>query len=1131
MNLVAKAGLPTKRLRARFSARATLSAVSKRLARMRRPLTGPRHIAARSAALLIIALLLVGAWAVALWLQAWQAQRDAAASLAMASEAVAAAIDGPLEHFVTLTDGVRATDFQPPDRVAVTARLLRLQSALPHVGATFMVAANGQLLAASGPLPSGETFVGEAAWFRRALADNPKPLALQRVDASWLRAGPTAIITRAVRDSSGHPAGLVGAVLCLDELAQVARPGWLSPDVSIGLQGADGTSILDLPGQPGEAQTLDGVAIAGTRLIAAFDRLAGSPSQVAAVAGLGVADATLQARTDHDLAVRRQWPDYAKGLGTLGVCLLAVWVVCLGLALTVRSRRGADPAAAENGFGVDWQVELDRRGEVVAVHGYAPDMLRGAVGRKLLDVLAAVPGGEAARSWSEALEAHAAIESLTIALPTADGQERMQRVRIDPLPDGRLLCIGRDVTSELRAEARAEAAAAERGAARAEAELITGDRDRVLAALGHDVRTPMNSIMGICALLLESELEQEQRTWLERIRASCEALLAMLNGLLEIAGGEVGGGGLQREEIDVVSLVQEVAEVLEPQARDKGLDLRTRFDDLVRGQWMADPTRLRQVLFNLLGNAIKFTSSGHVEVRVAALAGGTGAQGGAIQPGTANHPGVTLKIAVSDTGPGILPEERDIIFERFRRGGVPVGSGHEGLGLGLALCRENATLMDGALTVESALGVGSEFTFEFPAERVADAGRVLPFSGRTALIVGDEDAICRTVTGALADLGITVETAPDGYLGLALAERMEAQRGALDLVMVRSDLVGMPADVFVVRLHSTTFVSRTQFVWLGEGGGSAEVDALVPGPVDPFMAVSAARQLLGQRSPLDVLEPAALLARGGRILLVEDDRVNQSLLAAALSRRGFSVFVADNGEEAVRLASRDSFDGIVMDIQLPQIDGFEATRRIRGLRGRVADIPIVALTALKGPFLRKRCDEAGFTAMLEKPVNLDRLGATLRRCIADERKAGDAVPPPDHSVAAPGDVHVVEVSVPFLEEMVTVIGIDRSRACIADFIADAVPRCIRLRELVPGWEVDAILRSCEEISGIAETCGATGLGDVLEQIAGAVTRNDRQAVAPLLERLEMVTRRLGPVLTACLDEVARRWLSRDTKAA
>jgi signal transduction histidine kinase/CheY-like chemotaxis protein len=1096
-------------------------AVANRLARMCGPVFSPVRFASRSAALLVIALLLLGAWAVAASLQAWQVQRDAAASLAMAGQAVAAAIDAPLQRFIDLTDGLRGADFQPPDRVAVTARLLRLQSSLPHVGATFMVAANGQLLAASGPLPSAETFVGEAAWFRRALADNPKPLVVQRVDASWLRAGPTVLVTRVVADSAGRQAGLVGAVLRLEDLAQLARPAWLPPEVAIALHGADGTTILDLPGadfpdEHGAAPPLDGIAGFGARLMSALDRLTDVPGQIAATTKLAIADATLRARADADLALRRQWPDHARGLRTLGLWLLAVWGFCLVLVFSFRAQRGgAAPAAAANGFGVDWQVELDQRGEIIAVHGYAPDVLREAVGRKLLDVLAAAPGGEAARRLTEALEAQTAIDSMTLAAPAADGQERMLRVRVDPLPDGRLLCGGRDVTSELRAEARAEAAAAERGAAEAQAEVITGDRDRVLAALGHDVRTPMNSIMGICALLLESELEQEQRTWLERIRASCEALLAMLNGLLEIAGGEVGGGGLQREEIDVVSLVQEVAEVLEPQARDKGLDLRTRFDDLVRGQWMVDPTRLRQVLFNLLGNAVKFTASGHVEVRVAA-------------PPVPESGTPSLKIAVSDTGPGIVPEERDIIFERFRRGGVPIGSGHEGLGLGLALCRENAVLMDGSLTLESALGVGSEFTFEFPAERVADAGRVLPFAGRTALIVGDEDAMCRTIAGALADLGITVETAPDGYLGLALAERMEAQRGALDLVLVRSELAGMPAEVFVIRLHAATFGSRTELVWLGEGG-AAEVDAIVPAPVDPFAAVTVARQLLGQRSPLDVLEPAALLARGGRILLVEDDRVNQSLLAAALTRRGFSVFVASNGEEAVRLASRDSFDAVVMDIQLPQIDGFEATRRIRGLRGRVADIPIVALTALKGPFLRKRCDEAGFTAMLEKPVNLDRLGATLRRCIADGRRVGDVPPPPDRPGV--GGDPPVDVSVPFLEEMVAVIGIDRARACIADFIADAVPRCRRLGELVPGWEVDAILRSCEEISGIAETCGATGLGDVLEEIAGAVTRNDRLAVLPLMARLETATRRLEPTLTASLDDVARRWASRGSQAA
>ena len=186
----------------------------------------------------------------------------------------------------------------------------------------------------------------------------------------------------------------------------------------------------------------------------------------------------------------------------------------------------------------------------------------------------------------------------------------------------------------------------------------------MLAALGHDVRTPMNSIMGICSLLLDSELEQEQRIWLERIRASCEALLAMLNGLLEIASGEVGGSGLQVDEVDVIGLVQEVTDTLLPQARDKGLELKTRYDDLLRGHWLIDPTRLRQVLFNLVGNAIKFTASGHVEIRASAVTDDAGA--------------TSIKLAVSDTGPGIAPEDRTRIFERFKRGRDQRTSGPRG---------------------------------------------------------------------------------------------------------------------------------------------------------------------------------------------------------------------------------------------------------------------------------------------------------------------------------------------------------------------------------------------------------------------------------------------------------------------
>jgi CheY-like chemotaxis protein len=384
---------------------------------------------------------------------------------------------------------------------------------------------------------------------------------------------------------------------------------------------------------------------------------------------------------------------------------------------------------------------------------------------------------------------------------------------------------------------------------------------------------------------------------------------------------------------------------------------------------------------------------------------------------------------------------------------------------------------------------------------------------------------------------LIVETAPDGYLGMALAERIEAQRGALDLVIVQGRLIGMSAEVFAVRLRDTGFGRLAVIIWLGEGGEKARVDAIVPLPVDPYQVASLAEELLAQRSPFEVLEPMASVVRGGRILVVDDDKVNQALLVAALSRRGFSAFVASDGDEAVRLASRDSFDAILMDIQMPGRDGFDATRWIRGLRGRVSTIPIIALTGLKGPMMRKRCAEAGFTAVLEKPINLDRLGATLRRWIQGDgasvqlpRDAGSRERLEGQSVAYTQD-HSADVSKEFLHEMVAVVGMQRARACVAEFIADASARCMRLGELLPGWEASTIVRNCEEISGLAETCGAIGLGEVLEEIADVVTRNDRSRAEVLVYRLEEVTARLGPAMAACLDDIARRWSGRGEKAA
>ena len=920
------------------------------------------------------------------------------------------------------------------------------------------------------------------------------PLALQRAN-SWLRSGPAAVLTRVVRDPPGKAIGLIGAELRTEDLARLVGHTWLGPGVSIELRGVGNSAIL--PGQTAPPPSLPATAgqddwLLGTSLLMGLNRLLGIPAQLSVTEPLRSVDVTVTAHMDTDLALKSPWLG-PRVIGILGGYLLAVWVTCLVLAVASRSNGERLAPVYPKGFGADWQVDLDKRGNMAATHGHAPDRLREATGQPLLTALGLEPLGDTARRIGEAIEARSRQDGIHVSFATEDGQDRVHRLSIEWLPDGRCVCLGRDVTSEVRLAAKLEVAASSSQAAQDEAAMVARDRDRVLAALGHDVRTPMNSIMGICSLLLDSELEHEQRIWLERIRASCEALLAMLNGLLEIASGEVGSAGLQIDEVDVIGLVREVAETLAPQARDKGLELKTRYDDLLRGQWQVDPTRLRQVLFNLVGNAIKFTACGHVEVRASAVADATGA--------------TSIKLAVSDTGPGIAPEDRAAIFERYRRGGGRENASHEGLGLGLALCNENAVLMGGALTVESALGVGSEFTFEFPADRVSLTLRNRRFAGRTALLVGDEDARARAIASQLADAGMTVETAPDGYLGMALAERIEAQRGALDLVIVHGGLVGMSAEAFVIRLRHTSFGNLTVVIWLGDGGEKIQVDAIVPLPADPYQVASRAQQLLAQRSPFEVLEPMASAVRGGRILVVEDDKVNQALLVAALSRRGFSAFVASDGDEAVRLASRDSFDAILMDIQMPERDGFEATRRIRSLRGRAATIPIIAVTGLRGPMMRKRCAEGGFTAVLEKPVNLDQLGATLRRFIQGDagsaqllRDAASALGPDGQPVAIARD-YSADVSQIFLEEMVAVVGMERARACVAEFVADAPARCMRLSELLPGWEASAIVRNCGEIRGLAETCGAVGLAEVLEELADAVTRNDRSRAEVLMREV------------------------------
>src|SRR6185437_3191950 len=337
---------------------------------------------------------------------------------------------------------------------------------------------------------------------------------------------------------------------------------------------------------------------------------------------------------------------------------------------------------------------------------------------------------------------------------------------------------------------RAETAESEVEELRRSVTAITGGRDRVLAAIGHDVRTPINSILGISALLMDGDLDDTQRKWLQRIRASCEVLLAMLNGMLEIAAAQVDGAEIHLEPVNVAILIEEVGEVFRPHAHDKGLDLKVAVEDGVLGVWRTDPTRLRQVLFNLAGNAIKYTTHGSVEIRALTVDDSSGRK--------------ILQLRVSDTGHGIAEYEKELIFEQFRRGREEVSRGQEGLGLGLALCRDIAALLGGNLSFESTLSVGSVFTFEMPIECVEDLGRsASPLLGRTALVIGLSEGVRRRVASYLEHLGFGVETAADGFIAIGLAERTAFQHGTLDLVVVDAALTGgLSADGLLTRLRA-----------------------------------------------------------------------------------------------------------------------------------------------------------------------------------------------------------------------------------------------------------------------------------------------------------------------------------------
>ncbi|MEA2125499.1 MAG: two-component system, sensor histidine kinase and response regulator, partial [Solirubrobacteraceae bacterium] len=618
-----------------------------------------------------------------------------------------------------------------------------------------------------------------------------------------------------------------------------------------------------------------------------------------------------------------------------------------------------------------------------------------------------------------------------------------------------------DVTAEVGAEAAM-------AAARDEATEASRTKSDFLANMSHEIRTPMNGVIGMTDLLLETDLDPSQRDYAQAVRNSGEALLTIINDILDFSKVEVGKLDVEAIEFALRSVAEDVTTLLAREAHAKGLELILAIDRDVPRIVVGDPGRVRQVLTNLIGNAIKFTHRGEVVVRVGATPG-------------AEHEAL-IRFEISDTGDGIAADKLDLVFQPFVQADTSTSRRYGGTGLGLAISSHLVALMGGDCGVESELGSGSTFWFTVrapyrQASTIPDLVAPGALAGVTALVV-DGNATHRTVVSEyLSEWEIEVSGAASADAALAMMRAAVTAGQPFGLVLASGS--ALAGAVAAAQDLTSPLIVMTQ---IDDPHDGAHVT--ISKPVRRGALLRAVRDALHVAPPRStagrVKRDEAKRTGRGRLLVAEDNPINRKVAVAMLSGAGYEVDTVDDGAAAVEAATREFYDAILMDCQMPELSGYEATAQIRKLEGRDRHTPIIALTAGARREDRERCLAEGMDSYLAKPVNKEALLALVSHAL----KRGA----PDTSSYGP----MIDLAV--FEELRSAGG-EQPGAFLTDvikcFIAESEPCLVDLRRVLDLRDAAAVGHYAHLLKGSCAQLGG-------RRLAASCERLERRALAGYL---------------------------------